>query len=87
MPEPDFRNPGTPDGTPDEWRQRQVAPRRFDTGTVVWGLILIAVGGWFFLDRTLGLDLPDIDWGNVWPVILIVVGAALLLQGLGRRRR
>jgi hypothetical protein len=43
------------------------------------------VGGWFFLDHTLGLDLPRIDWGDLWPVILLVIGGAVILQGLGRR--
>jgi hypothetical protein len=73
----------TPD---DEWRAREAPRRRLDTGTVVWGLILIVVGGWFFLDTTLGLDMPNIEWDTIWPVVLIVIGAAVILQGLGRRR-
>jgi hypothetical protein len=56
-----------------------------DTGAVIWGLILLAVGGWFFLDQTLGLDMPSIDWGSLWPVILIVIGGVVIFQGLGRR--
>jgi hypothetical protein len=47
---------------------------------------VIAVGLWFFADRTLGLDLPDLDWGSLWPLILIALGAWILL-GAGRRRR
>jgi Domain of unknown function (DUF5668) len=70
----------------DDWRRRESPRRRVDTGTVVWGLILIVVGGWFFLDQTLGFEMPDVDWGTIWPVILIVIGAAVILQGLGRRR-
>jgi len=62
------------------------AAARIDTGTIVWGLVLVAVGGWFFLDRTLGLDLPEIDWGDVWPIVLIVIGIAVILRGLARRR-
>ena len=77
------RQGGTPTGTPDPAEQRR---SRSDTGAVVWGLILIGVGVWFFLDQTLGLEMPDLDWGAVWPVILIGVGAALILQGVGRRR-
>jgi hypothetical protein len=26
----------------------------------------------------------DIDWGNVWPVILIVIGVGLLLRNIRR---
>ena len=72
--------------TPDDWRRREGRRRGVDTGTVVWGLILIVVGGWFFLDQTLGLEMPNIDWESLWPVVLIVIGAAVLLQGVGRRR-
>ena len=64
-------------------------PRDPDPGrvaTVVFGLIVIAIGLWFFLDRTLGFDLPDIDWGGLWPLILIAIGAWILL-GAGRRNR
>jgi Domain of unknown function (DUF5668) len=71
---------------PSDWRQREGARRAIDTGTVIWGLILIAVGGWFLLDHTLGFDMPDIDWGDLWPVILIVIGGGVILQGISRRR-
>ncbi len=76
---------GDRSSTPD-WRGREGMRRTIDAGTVVWGLILVAMGGWFFLDQTLGLQLPDVDWGQLWPVILIVVGDAVILQGMGRRR-
>ncbi len=83
MTEPTFGGPDGRDRT--DWRERAGTRRAIDTGTVIWGLILIAVGGWFFLDHTLGLDLPRIDWGDLWPVILLVIGGAVILQGLGRR--
>ncbi len=72
--------------TPDDWRRREAPRRRLDPGTMVWGLILIVVGGWFFLDRTLGIDMPDLDWDAIWPVVLILIGGGVILQGLGRRR-
>ena len=75
-----------PNVTPDDWRRRESPRHRVDNGTVVWGLILILVGGWFFLDQTIGLDMPDVDWQALWPVGLIVLGAVLILQGVGRRR-
>jgi hypothetical protein len=69
----------------DAWRRRNRTDRMVDTGAIIWGVILLAVGGWFFLDQTLGLDMPSIDWGSLWPVILIVVGGVVIIQGLGRR--
>ena len=72
--------------TPDDRQRRDARRRGVETGTVVWGLILIVVGGWFFLDQTLGLDMPNVEWESLWPVVLIVIGAAVILQGIGRRR-
>ena len=86
MNEPDPPSRESRGSTPDEWPRRQGPRPRIDTGTIVWGLVLVAVGGWFFLDRTLGLDLPEIDWGDVWPIVLIVMGIAVILRGLARRR-
>ena len=86
MTEPSPGNREIRDITPDDWRSRGTRRRRIDTGTVVWGLILIVVGGWFFLDRTLGLAMPDLDWDALWPIALVLIGAGVIVQGLGRRR-
>ena len=53
--------------------------------TVVFGLIVIAVGLWFFADRTLGLDLPRINWGSLWPIVVIGLGIWILLGAANRR--
>jgi Domain of unknown function (DUF5668) len=62
-----------------------VVAQAADTAARVWGLILIAVGGWFFAEFTLGYDLPAIPWRDLWPVGLIVIGLAVILRGLSRR--
>ena len=59
--------------------------RAADTAARVWGLIILAVGAWFFADVTLGYDMPRIPWGDVWPVGLIVIGLVVILRGMGRR--
>ena len=46
-----------------------------------------AIGLWFFAERTLGIDMPDIRWSQLWPVILIVIGVVVLLGALRRDRR
>jgi hypothetical protein len=59
------------------------AQRKRDS--LVWGIILIALGTVFLLDR-LGLDAWDAVW-RFWPVILIVWGASKLFDGLKQRNR
>ena len=57
-----------------------------DTAARVWGLLVLAVGLWFFADITLGMDMPAISWRDVWPVALIVLGLAVLVRGMASRR-
>jgi hypothetical protein len=68
----------------DAFRDRYRLNDRRDSGAVVWGLILVVIGLWFFLDTTLGIRLPRIDWRYAWPVILIVIGGLVVLQGMRR---
>jgi hypothetical protein len=73
--------PATP---PPAWR-----PPPADHGrnvSLVFGVIVLLVGLWFFAGRTLGLDLPDLDWGQLWPVILIGLGAWMTLNAVRQRR-
>jgi hypothetical protein len=54
---------------------------------VIFGLILLGIGLWFFAEVTLGIDLPTIRWGQLWPLILIVIGVLVLYGSrLGRSR-
>jgi Domain of unknown function (DUF5668) len=57
-----------------------------DTAARVWGLLVLAVGVWFFADITLGMEMPGIAWRDVWPVALIVLGLAVLVRGMASRR-
>src|SRR4051812_41153171 len=51
-------------------------------GAILFGLVLIALGGWFLIDRYL-----DIDSALVLPGILIVLGALLVIGALNRSRK
>jgi hypothetical protein len=84
MTEPsDLESPSPP---PDErLRTRPRDDRRYDRVALIWGGILLVVGIWFFLDQTLGINMPSINWGDFWPVILIVVGLFVILRGMRRR--
>ena len=53
--------------------------------SIVVGLALVLVGIYYFLDRTLGIPMPPIAWGSLWPVLLIVLGAVILLRSVERR--
>lgn len=53
---------------------------------VIFGLFLLLLGAWFFATQTLGLDLPDLDWGQLWPVILIVLGGWIVYTSVRRAR-
>jgi hypothetical protein len=56
------------------------------TASIVFGVILLIVGAWFFATRTLGLDLPDLDWDQLWPLILIGIGVWIVLGAVRRAR-
>ena len=58
-----------------------------DTAARVWGLLVLAVGLWFFAEVTLGYDLPAIPWRELWPLGLIVIGLAVIVRGVTRRGR
>jgi uncharacterized membrane protein len=61
------------------------AARDSRTGTVVAGvigLIFIGLGVYFFLRETLDIALPSL--GQLWPVVLILVGLAILYAGVRR---
>lgn len=83
---PPAAQPATP--PPSSWD----APRRQRNDGGRWvasffGLLLLGIGLWYFAEKTLGLTMPDIHWGQFWPVILIVIGVIVLVNALRRERR
>ncbi len=45
------------------------------------GIGLVLVGVWFLLREYL----PDIDWGLLWPLFLVGIGALILVTSMRRR--
>jgi hypothetical protein len=83
---PDVATPPPPSWpAPDAraWRRRSNDGR---LGSVVFGLIVLGVGLWFFAEQTLRLEMPDIEWRQAWPVILIAIGAWIVLGAMRDRR-
>ncbi|HYN70448.1 MAG TPA: DUF5668 domain-containing protein, partial [Candidatus Eisenbacteria bacterium] len=56
-----------------------------DSASRAWGVIVLAVGLWFFADVTLGLTMPGLAWRELWPLALIVIGLFVVVRGLARR--
>lgn len=54
------------------------------TASLVFGVIVLLVGLWFFASQTLGLDLPDIEWSQLWPLLLIGLGAWIVIGAMRR---
>jgi hypothetical protein len=54
---------------------------------IIVGLIILGIGVWYFLDTTLGLAMPRISWGDLWPLLLIGVGGLILFRAATDRRR
>ena len=63
------------------WRSRDNDGR---TGTIVLGVILVAIGLWFFGDQTLGLDMPELSWSELWPILIIGLGGWIVLGTMRR---
>ncbi len=61
------------------WAER--GGRQGGAGAVVFGIILIVLGGIFLLREYL----PAVDWDQLWPIALIAVGAVLVFGSLRRR--
>lgn len=58
--------------------------RARQTGPLVLGTIFLIVGSLFLL-RNAGI--LDVDWGIIWPVVIIVIGAAIIIGSLRRAGR
>jgi hypothetical protein len=64
---------------------RPARDRERNVASMIVGLVLLAIGVWYFLDQTLGITMPRIRWADVWPVFLIVIGAFILIRSAARR--
>jgi hypothetical protein len=61
-----------------------VSPRPgYDPGSLVAGLLVIALGGLLLADQ---LDAIDLHWDYFLPAVLAVVGGSLLAYGLAGPR-
>lgn len=52
-------------------------------GSLIGGMVLITLGGLFLASELI----PQVDFGDLWPVILIVVGIGLLINTISKRNQ
>jgi hypothetical protein len=53
-------------------------------GALLFGGILIVVGGYYVLRNNLGFDLGELDGDLIWPAVVVIIGGLFVLRGLGR---
>ena len=66
----------------EQKKDQQKWTRPKNDGGLIAGLILIALGVIFLIVRFV----PRIDFGDLWPVILLVAGIALIWSSLVRKK-
>jgi hypothetical protein len=63
-------------------------PKQRDSNlaSIIVGLVILGIGIWYFLGETLGFQMPRISWGDLWPIILIILGGVILYRSAANRR-
>ena len=57
------------------------------TASILFGLVFLGLGLWFFAEHTLGYELPRIRWSQLWPAVLIAIGLWVVLGSMRRGSR
>lgn len=71
-----FQNPGSTHSGNNENPVVQPERRKIREGSLWGGVILILIGGLFLMDRLI----PNIHFGDLWPLILIVIGIGIIAK-------
>ena len=52
--------------------------RGLDVGGLLIGLVIVGVGVYYFMEQTLGIAIPKLDWDRVWPLFVIALGVGIV---------
>ena len=77
--------PPTSPSPPPPWQPPR--QRGTNVASILVGLVFLGIGIWYFLDTTLGLTMPDIEWDNLWPILLIAIGGVIVFRAATDRDR
>ncbi|MEI6173792.1 MAG: PspC domain-containing protein [Bacteroidota bacterium] len=85
--QPTTENPGNTTEPPTTETNATSTPapqtKERNKGSLIGGLVLITLGSLFLADELI----PQVNFGDLWPVILIVIGVGLLLNAITKRNR
>jgi hypothetical protein len=62
-----------------------LAGHKVDVGALIFGGILLFVGGYYLLVNTFGFALPELNWDMIWPIAVIALGVGVLARAVGSR--
>jgi hypothetical protein len=51
-------------------------------GALLFGGLLILVGGYHFLRNNLGIELGPLDGELIWPAVVIVIGVLIVVRSI-----
>ena len=51
-----------------------------NVASIIVGAVILLIGVWYFLDETLEIQMPRISWGELWPILLILLGGVILYR-------
>ena len=70
--------PPSPSSPSSAWRPPKQS--NANVASIIVGLVILLIGVWYFLDQTLGIRMPRISWGDLWPIFLIILGGVILYR-------
>ena len=78
QPEPPHNFENSPQGQPPYYKRKYRRPHR----GLIGGLVLITLGVLFLVAEFV----PSVDFGDLWPILLVVIGIGLLIRSVSGRR-
>jgi uncharacterized membrane protein len=61
--------------------------RNLEVGRLIFGLIVLGFGVYYFVQKTLGIPIPNLDWDQIWPLLVIALGAGIAFSAWFRADR